>query len=106
MNKVARCHSFLAFQLHVQNLQRVFSTSYKQMIAVSQKLSGSERTLRQCRIPNMQILAAKRSKDSWPWLKSAHAITNLFCGKSKVDSAIFFLQNRRQGCLRIILRTG
>src|ERR1700730_14097088 len=106
VDEVARSHAFLTFQLYFQNFQPTFSASDKQMITLSEKVSGNERTLSQGRIPNVQVLSAKSGEDARPRLKPAHAIADFLCGESKVDSAIFFGQNGREGCLRVILRTG
>src|ERR1035441_4550102 len=105
MNEVACSHAFLAFQLYLQDFQCTFSASDKQTIALGQEFSGNERTLRQCRIPNMQVLSSKRSEDARPRMEPAQPIANLSCGESKVNTAIFFFQNWREACLCIILPT-
>ncbi len=60
--------------------------------------------LRDCSVPNVQILAAKRSEGSGPGLEPTQTIADFLCRLTKIDPPIFFLENRRKRRFLVILR--
>src|SRR5580692_2182805 len=104
-DEIRRSHALLALGLHFKQRKCAFLTSCKQMIVFDQKFSGQERAPNRCRIPNMQILATKGCECAGPRLEPTEPIANLLRGPLKINPPILFLENRRERCLRVILRT-
>src|SRR5579864_7350074 len=105
MDEIAHGHALLAFRLHLeQGQRRSSSATHEQTIVLDQEFSGRKGMRRRCCVPDVQISAAKSGEGTGPRLKPTQAIPDFLCRVPKIDPAIFFLEDGRESCFRIILR--
>jgi hypothetical protein len=91
-DEVGRGHALLAFELHLEQLQRAsLATTGNQGTAFNQKFSGRHGALDGLRRPDMEIFSAEAGVRSRPGLKAAQAVQDFLSCVLKINLAILFL---------------
>src|SRR5271166_3855209 len=76
------------------------------MIVLNREVTRSDYRNRGRRYGRMQVqgLAAKRGKASWPWLKAAQPIPGVHCLAREIDESVFAPENGCKSGLLVVLR--
>src|SRR5438270_7332894 len=105
VKEVACGRALFAFELNFEEFERrIVAAAYEKMIAFRVKCRDGQCSAGRSGFPDVQILTAKLRVCARPGLKAANAVEELGGRACEIQLPVFFHQNRRQGCFRIVLR--
>src|SRR5712691_2733195 len=103
-NEVGSGSSLLSFQLQFEKFEDgILAAADKKMIAFHFQFGRRQNLIGHRRLPYSQIFSTKLRICARPRLKAPHAIQNHNRRAGELDEAIFFLEDRRDRGLGVIL---